>query len=110
MILASGAEAQTKLAQFVEYYPVYNETFESLKKRIESLCGLLYRAYGLRYKNHSEIQVHPRHHRFLGELHTQVYLARLKGQKRTVQYPDILEFVKSQAPARVLYLINYIYE
>lgn len=101
---------QTKLTDFLQYYPIYQNDTDTLHKRLASLVAKFYREYGQRFKEHSAIFVHPRHHRFLSELHTQVYLSKLKGTGRTVQYKDIMEFVKSQPTAKVLYLLNYIYD
>jgi len=101
---------QTKLDDFLQYYPIYQTDINSLQKRLVSLVAKFYREYGLRYKEHSNIFVHPRHHRFLNEIHNQIYLGLLKEQKRTVQYTDILNFVKDLPTAKVLYLLNYIYD
>lgn len=100
----------SKLEEFLQYYPIYRKDIESLHKRLSALVAKFYREYGIRFKEHAEIFVHPRHHRFLSELHTQVYLGRLKGMNKTVQYQDIMDFVKSQPTAKVLYLLNYIYD
>jgi len=101
---------QTKLAEFLQYYPIYCKNVEILHKRLMGLVSKFYREYGIRFKEHADIFVHPRHHRFLSELHTHVYLGRLKGMNKTVQYQDIMDFVKAQPVAKVLYLLNYIYD
>jgi hypothetical protein len=101
---------QTKLEEFLQYYPIYNSNYEQLYIRLCALITKLYQEYGVRYKKHLMIQVHPRHHRFLAEIHTQVYLAQLKGLNQTVQYQDIMNFVLTLPPAKVLYLLNYIHD
>lgn len=98
------------LKEFLQYYPIYRNDVTQLEKRLIALVGKFYREYGIRFKEHGNIFVHPRHHRFLSEIHTQVYLAHLKGMNRTVQFQDIMEFVKNLPTAKVLYLLNYIYD
>lgn len=102
---------QTKLADFLQYYPIYRQDSDELHKRLAALCSKFYREYGTRFKKHDkELFIHPRHHRFISEIHGQLYLGRLKGMGRTVQYQDIMDFIKSQPPAKILYLLNYIYD
>jgi hypothetical protein len=98
------------LDEFLQYYPIYMNLVVQLQRRLVSLVSKLYREYGLRYKEHDDIFVHPRHHRFLSEIHTQVYLSKLKSVGKTVQYQDILNHIKSLPTAKVLYILNYIYE
>jgi len=74
----------SKLGEFLEYYPIYKKANELLHTRLVGLIGKLYREYGARYKEHSMIFVHPRHHKFLGEIHGHLYLGQLKGQGKTV--------------------------
>lgn len=100
-------ENQQKLLDFIEYYPIYRNETTKLYQRINSLVAKFYREYGQRFKEHKVIEVHPRHHRFLKELHEQVYLNQLKKIGRTVQYQDIMDYVKKLPAARLLYLLNY---
>jgi hypothetical protein len=99
---------KSKLEKFLLYYPVYIPFYTQLYQRLTSLTGLLFQQYGLRYKLHREIFVHPRHHQFLSEVHTQVYLSKLKGMGKTIQAQDIWAFILSQPTAKVLYLLNYV--
>lgn len=103
-------DGSSDLTRFLQYYPIYQSMVEDLTQRIESLAQLLYQQYGFRYKQRREIWVHSRHHRFLSEIHTQVYLAKLRDLGQTVKCSDILRFILAQPTAYVLYLINYIYE
>lgn len=105
-----GDQSSPQLEEFLEYYPMYHSDVVILTKRISSLVSKLYREYGQRFKEHVNIRVHPRHHRFLNEIHTELYLGKLRGQSKTVQYQDIMDYVKSQPTARLLYLLNYIYD
>jgi hypothetical protein len=100
----------TPLEEFLQYYPIYAVDTDALHKRLTALVTKFYREYGARYKQRMELFIHPRHHKFMGEIHTQLYLAQLKGMGKTVQFQDILEFVKKQPVAKVLYLLNYIYD
>lgn len=99
---------RSKLEKFLLYYPVYIPYYTQLYQRLTSLTGLLFQQYGLRYKLRRDIFVHPRHHQFLSEIHTQVFLGKLKGMGKTIQAQDIWEFILSQPTAKVLYLLNYI--
>jgi hypothetical protein len=103
------ASDPNNLKDFLQYYPIYNGAHTQLSSRLSQLCSLLYQEYGQRYKQALTIFVHPRHHKFLGELHTQVYLAQLKPQGKTVQLQDVIKFIHSQPTAKVLYLLNDIY-
>jgi hypothetical protein len=107
-MLDHTAQGQQGLVEFLQYYPVYQKDVEVLWHRIDALCNKFYREYGLRYKEHRSIFVHQRHHRFLSEIHTQVYLAQLREQKKTVQFEHIKAFLLRQPTARVLYLLNYV--
>ena len=99
-----------KLQEFLQYYPVYQEETELLRKRMSALIGKFYREYGRRYKEKKYIYIHPRHHRFLAELHTKIYVELLKPQKKTVKYDDIRGYVEKLPVAKVLYLLNYIHD
>jgi hypothetical protein len=101
---------EVPLTEFLQYYPIYQSLVTRLTQRLELLARLLYHQYGLRYKQHIEIRVHPRHHRFLSEIHTQVYLAQLRNVGRTIQCSDILNFIWTRPTAYALYLLNYVYE
>jgi len=101
---------ESKLKEFLLYYPIYVATHGQLSTRMNQLARVLYQDYGQRYKMKVNIFVHPRHHKFLGEIHTQVYLTLLKPQNKTVQLHDIVNFIRAQPVARVLYLLNYIYD
>lgn len=95
------------LAEFLEYYPIYRKDADALVRRMSELVGLLYQSYGLRYKAHEMIFIDSRLHKFLSEIHENVYLARLKGAHRTVQSVDIMEYLMSLPTAKVLYLLNH---
>jgi|UniRef100_A0A6C0BLT6 hypothetical protein len=110
LVLSDTPTSAEVLEEFLTFYPIYRSEVELLQQRLANLVGKLYREYGLRHKSHHDIFVHPRHHKFLGEIHTQIYLNRLKAQQKTVQYMDIMEMVRHQPPAKVLYLLNYIYD
>jgi hypothetical protein len=101
---------QTKLAEFLEYYPLYHHDVEELHTRLAALVAKFYREYGLRFKGHSAIFINQRHHKFLMEIHAKLYLGKLKGEGKTVQYQDIMDYVKDQPTAKVLYLLNYIFD
>ena len=94
----------------LQYYPVYKENVDLLRKRMVSLIGKFYREYGRRYKEKKYIYIHPRHHRFLAELHSKIYVNQLKPQGKTVQYNDIKDYVERLSVANVLYLLNYIHD
>lgn len=96
----------SKIMEFLQYYPIYVPTYNWLITRLMELIRQLFQEYGLRYKQRRDIFVHPRHHRFLEEIHRLLYLCHLKPQGLTVQHPDILNFVYNLPVARVIYLLN----
>ncbi len=107
LTLMSGPPAQLTL--FLQYFPNYAMKCNDLRERMTRLTAKFYRDYGSRYKDHSDVHVHPRHHKFLGEIHQKVYRDTLKPINKTVQYDDIAKFLAMQPPAKVLYMLNYIY-
>jgi hypothetical protein len=107
LLLEHGEE---HINTFLLYYPIYSCEYISLIQRINKLAAKLYREYGQRYKEHREIMVHSRHHKFLVEIHQKVYRDTLRPIHQTVQYDDIRKFLLQQSPAKVLYLINYIFD
>jgi hypothetical protein len=100
----------TDLDQFLRYYPIYQPYYNQLVAVLKNTAELLYSAYGLRYKLKQEILVPARHQKILGEIHHNLYLGHLKPLGQTVKFEDILNFIWNQAPERVLYIINYMYE
>jgi hypothetical protein len=100
---------ENEIKEFFDYYPIYRAQFQWLLTQLEQLIIKLYTEYGIRYKKNCNIRVHPRHHKFLNEIHKSVYLGMLKPIGRTIQFDDINKFVINQPPTRILYLINYIY-
>jgi hypothetical protein len=94
------------LADFLQYYPIYQPVYYTLHHQLELLIPALYQEYGQRFKQRLNIWVDQRHHKFLDEIHTQVYLAQLRQQKRTVQLADIQAFVCQQPTAKVLFLLG----
>ncbi len=103
-------ENKELINDFLLYYPIYLADYEMLKNRMTNLLSKLFREYGKRYKEAIKIHVHPRHHKFLAEMHQKIYLGKLKPTGKTMQYNDIQLFVLQQTPERVLYLLNYIYD
>lgn len=103
-------KGESTLLEFLEYYPIYKSEYLNLIHRIAKLAAKLYREYGWRYKDHRTIRVHPRHHKFLNEIHQIVFRDTLKVIGKTVQFEDIHRFLMGQPTAKLLYLINYIYD
>lgn len=96
----------TPIAEFLGYYPIYRQTYNLICQQLSGCARQLFQEYGLRYKQRRNIVVHPRHHKFLNELHTEVYLNQLQGQRRTLQYDDLMKFLQHQPTAKVLYILN----
>ena len=96
----------TPISEFLMYYPIYRQTYNLIYTLLTRCAAQLFQEYGLRYKFHRNILVHPRHHKFLGELHTEVFLKQLQGQGRTLQYTDLTNFLQHQPTAKVLYILN----
>jgi hypothetical protein len=94
---------------FFEYFPCYIAQRDQLNERMSRLTAKLYREYGARYKEHNDVNVHPRHHKFLGEIHQKLYRDTLKPINLSVQYGNIAKFLAAQPPAKILYMLNYIY-
>ena len=105
-----AATQMPELELFLRFYPIYNNLYQSLMHRTHLLTSKLYVQYNQRYKKRLDIQVHPRHHQFLCEIHHKLYVATLRPNRQTVQLKDVAGFLLQQTPERILYLINYIYE
>lgn len=104
-------EDASKLSDTLKLYPIYKDDCVSLEKRISSLCALFYSEYGRRFKNREIIWVHHRHNRFLkDDIHVKLYIEKLKPMHKTVQYDDIMNYLRHLPPARLLFLLNYIYD
>lgn len=102
-------KGESAVEEFLQYYPIYWDNYKGILEEIEMLGDRLYQQYGERYKLHQNIVVHHRHHKFLQEIH-QIYLNHLKAKKQTIKRNDIIDFIYQQPAAKILYLINYIYD
>lgn len=100
----------SQLGELLEYYPVYRSDVMMLIDRLEKLTTLLYSQYGLHFKRGENIKIHHRHYPFLQAIHKELYLKTLRPAHKTVQRTDISNFIRDQPTARVLYLLNYIYD
>lgn len=110
ILLNISQQGVDAIQEFFEYYPIYISLYNHLLLRVNQLIDKLYREYGLRYKKKSNIRVHPRHHKFLGLIHQNLYIGTLQPMGKTVQFRDIDKFVRNQPTAKLLYLLNYIYD
>jgi hypothetical protein len=95
---------QTVIQEFLLYYPIYQPTCVHLLGCIDTLAAVLFNEYGLRFKRHLDIFIHPLHHRILPEIH-QIYMDQLRPAGKTVQLVDIRNFLLSQPAARVNQLV-----
>jgi hypothetical protein len=94
---------QSKITDFIRYYPVYYQLYADMHQALLNLVARLFTLYGLRYKQHQQVFVQPRHHHiFLGEIHKAVYQDHLQKIGKTVQCSDIMDFVCSQ-PKEIVY-------
>jgi len=105
---ANGAKHQgpAKLSEFLQYYPIYQQTYCSILKRLNGLISYIYQVYVQRYKYHKEIWTDPRHHHFLQEVHRQLYLSHLRPQGKSVTEADVVNFIYNQEPNKISYLIE----
>lgn len=95
-----------KLAEFLQYYPIYQQTFWTVSKRLNNLVTYIFQVYVQRYKFRKEIWTDPRHHRFLQEMHRELYLTHLRPQGLSVTLQDVSNYVYNQSPIKVSYLIE----
>lgn len=96
-------EDPNKLGDFLMYYPIYQNQSDQLIINLMKLINQLYQEYGQRFKQHLNINVSPSHHKFLYEIHTQLYL---NHRLRSIQRHDIMTFTCQQSPDKVLYLLD----
>lgn len=99
---------QTNLQEFLLYYPIYQPTYTHLGTCLDSLSAMLFSEYGLRFKRHIEIFVHPLHHQLLYEIH-HLYTDQLKKLNRIVQPADIKTYLFTQSAVRLNQLICTLY-
>lgn len=100
----------SQLHDFFKYYPMYQSRWQALYHRFTALTRQFFNAYGLKHKQHVFVNLHPRHVKFMGLLHQDLYLKRLRPQRKTVSLPDIGAYMTQQPTANLLYLLNYIYD
>jgi hypothetical protein len=98
------------LVEFLDYYPMYRPDATRLIGRINDLVSKLYGEYCARFKSKFVFHVHPRHHKFLYEIHQKVYLDDLRTKKQTVYYKAVYDYVLKQDHPRIMYLLDYIYD
>jgi hypothetical protein len=106
ILLTHMMNSPEQLEEFLLYYPIYVPTYNLLIERYNALAWMLYQTYSQRYQQHRYILVHPRHHRFLLEMHTELYMTHLKPRGATVQAQDVLNYLYNQSPETVLSLLD----
>jgi len=82
-----------KMEVFWHYYPIYKHTYLEINRRIHQLAMMLYREYGMRYKQHINMFVNPIHHRMLSEIH-KIYLT----ERKSIQLDTILKYLYTLPP------------
>jgi len=105
-LLTHWTKHPDQLVEFLRYYPIYQPNMVALMQNIEVLATYLFSAYGYRYKLRRDIYIPPCLHKFLCELHTQVYLFHLKKMGKTIQRIDVANFLRQQSPARIIGMIR----
>ena len=99
-----------ELKEFLQYYPMYQSNWSQLLDRIGKLVSKLYRDYCVRHKEGRYWVVHHRHHYFIEELHEKVYKLALRPAGYTVKYDDVLNYLVRQPTAKILWMLNYIFD
>lgn len=98
------AKDQTNLKEFLLYYPIYQANYDHLSSCLDKLASILYSEYGMRFKRHANIFVHPLHHRILFEIH-QLYTDHFRSVGQTIQLLDIKNFMLQQSADRLNQLL-----
>lgn len=100
----------SQLSEFHKYYPMYIKQWEKLYERFTQLTRKLFKEYGMKHKQHIFTRVHPRHASFMIELHQKLYLEILRPKSKTLDLQNIGAYLTKQPTAKLLYLLNYIYD
>jgi hypothetical protein len=99
-----------ELNEFLQYYPMYVSIWVQIQERLGKLVAKIYRDYGIRHKEGRYWVVHHRHHYFIEELHENVYKRQLRPARRTVKFADVQQYLLEQPVAKILWMLNYIYD
>jgi hypothetical protein len=95
-----------KLAEFLQYYPMYLLSYNSVLTRLNHLVKYIFQVYTQRYKYRQEVMVDPRHHHFIKDLHMELYVNHLRHQRRSMTQKDVMNFIYNQTPKKIAYLIE----
>lgn len=95
-----------KLAEFLQYYPMYLLSYNSVLNRINHLVKYIFQVYTQRYKYRQEVMVDPRHHHFIKDLHMELYVNHLRPQRLSMTQKDVMNFIYNQTPKKIAYLIE----
>lgn len=96
----------SQLQEFLQYYPIYLNLYQSLINSINHMTILLYQLYGQRYKQNVDIFLHPRLHKTVIEIHNKIYLEKLRPEHKTIKLHDIEQYLYSLPTAKLLSLIH----
>lgn len=100
------------MVEFLQLYPIYELVHQQVTAHFTQMVDDLYNEYGRRYKLRQRIRVSKSHHWFLNQIHTKLYLGGTEPsptptERKPVQKPDILRFVRQQDVRTVYNLIGY---
>ena len=97
-----------RVREFLEYYPEYKKEFNDLREDLHRWTLQLWKNYLYCFVNHSQpLREFPRQYRpHMINLHEK-YMNELRLEKRNVSREVVIEYVKSLAPAQLMYVINY---
>jgi hypothetical protein len=96
-----------QLKMFLDYFPQYKGLETSLLTRLDKLCNTVYQFYVARYIQRHQFVIHPRLHKLLGEIQTNLYYNYLKPQNRKVHLIDVEDYIHGLPVAKVLYTLGY---
>jgi hypothetical protein len=64
-----GDKDQTKMGEFMKFYPIYYPLYVYIYRHLEKMSVLLFQEYATRFIKHQFVCLPPAHHKFLGLLH-----------------------------------------
>jgi len=96
----------SKIRDFLTFYPVYIPVHAQLCDYFNATVKSLLHEYVQFYILHKQVPILPRHADILEEIHTKVYLRKLRSIKKSMQIEHIGDHLRSLPTAKTLFLLN----
>lgn len=94
------------IKEFLIYYPIFKGPHSRITYKLDKLCLDLYQEYVDKYIKHKQPDNTPLHHRYIiHNIHTHVYMRKLRPYFKYMTLEDIKTFIYSQDPEEIIQLM-----